>query len=135
MIYGSDRFIVKGYKQWDEFLELPKLQQECNAYVHLNNSFPLGTRIMQDYAGGICAHRIFPTLAPGRIRDYAVSRGTYYRGKGRRVVSAAEASRGYEGLFRRWLGITWRLAILPLARIGRDGRLCLSLLKENMARL
>ena len=22
MLYGIDRFIVKGYKQWDEFLEL-----------------------------------------------------------------------------------------------------------------
>ncbi|HEX4487671.1 MAG TPA: glycosyltransferase family A protein [Terriglobales bacterium] len=52
MIYGIDRFIVRGYRAWDQFLELPKLQHECNAFVHLNNSFPLGTRIMQDYAGG-----------------------------------------------------------------------------------
>jgi hypothetical protein len=52
MLYGIDRFIVKGYKQWDEFLQLPNLQQECNAYLHLNNSFPLGTRMMQGYAGG-----------------------------------------------------------------------------------
>ena len=52
MIYGIDRFIVKGYRNWDGFLEMPKLQHECNAYVHLNNSFPLGERIMQDYAGG-----------------------------------------------------------------------------------
>jgi len=52
MIYGIDRFIVKGYKPWDDFLSLPKLQHECNSYIHLNNSFPVGTRIMQDFAGG-----------------------------------------------------------------------------------
>lgn len=51
MIYGIDRFIVKGYKLWDEFLELPKLQHECEAWVHLN-AFPLGTRVMSPAAGG-----------------------------------------------------------------------------------
>lgn len=51
MLYGIDRFIVKGYKQWDEFLEAPKLQHEAGAYIHVN-AFPLGTRVMQDHAAG-----------------------------------------------------------------------------------
>jgi hypothetical protein len=51
MIYGIDRFIVKGYRQWDEFMEMPKLQHEAGAYIHVN-AFPLGTRVMQDHAAG-----------------------------------------------------------------------------------
>jgi len=35
---------VKGYAEWDKFLEMPVLQHECGAYVHLN-AFPLGTRV------------------------------------------------------------------------------------------
>lgn len=51
MVYGIDRFIVKGYRQWDEFLERPKLQQEADSWVHLG-AFPLGTRVMQAHAQG-----------------------------------------------------------------------------------
>jgi hypothetical protein len=51
MIYGIDRFCVKGYEQWDRFLEMPVLQHECDAYVHLN-AFPLGTRVTSKEGGG-----------------------------------------------------------------------------------
>jgi len=72
MIYGIDRFIVKGYRNWDKFLELPKLQHECNSYVHLNNSFSVGARIMQDFAGGYLPIGFFQLWNPSvsGIRKY-----------------------------------------------------------------
>jgi hypothetical protein len=51
MIYGIDRFLVKGYRQWDHFLEMPVLQHENECWVHLK-AFPLGTRVMQINAKG-----------------------------------------------------------------------------------
>src|SRR5208337_1497513 len=51
MLYGCDRFIVQGKQAWNDFLEAPKLQHEANAYIHLG-AFPLGTRVMHDFAGG-----------------------------------------------------------------------------------
>lgn len=51
MIYGCDRFNVRGVQKLDEFLDNPRLQQECNTYIHMN-SFPVGTRVMHDFAGG-----------------------------------------------------------------------------------
>jgi hypothetical protein len=51
MIYGCDRFIVKGKQAWNDFLEKPVLQHEANAYIHLN-AFPIGTRVMHDFAQG-----------------------------------------------------------------------------------
>ena len=51
MVYGMDRFIVRGYRQWEEFLEMPRLQHENECWIHLN-SFPLGTRVMSPQAGG-----------------------------------------------------------------------------------
>lgn len=51
MIYGIDRFIVRGFRAWNEFQDNPRLQQELDAYVHLN-AFPLGTRVMQTNADG-----------------------------------------------------------------------------------
>lgn len=51
VIYGIDRFIVKGFREWEKFLELPKLQHEASAYIHMT-AFPLGTRVMQEHAGG-----------------------------------------------------------------------------------
>jgi hypothetical protein len=46
MLYGIDRFIVKGAEQWHDFIEKPQLQHECDSWVHLN-AFPVGTRVMQ----------------------------------------------------------------------------------------
>jgi hypothetical protein len=51
-IYGIDRFRVKGYKEWARFTSMPKLQQEAETYIHLDNSFPIGTRVMHGFAGG-----------------------------------------------------------------------------------
>jgi len=72
MIYGIDRFVVQGYRGWDRFLELPKLQHECNSYIHLNNAFPVGTRIMQDFAGGYIPIGFFQLWNPAvsGIRKY-----------------------------------------------------------------
>jgi hypothetical protein len=52
MIYGIDRFIVKGYEAWDDFRAMPRLQHEANAYIHMS-AFPMGTRVMQDVDGYI----------------------------------------------------------------------------------
>ena len=51
MIYGIDRFLVRGWDQWAGFLEAPKLQHEDKTYIHLG-AFPIGTRVMHDFAGG-----------------------------------------------------------------------------------
>lgn len=51
MIYGIDRFIVRGFKAWNDFQDTPRLQQELDAYIHMN-AFPLGTRVMQPNADG-----------------------------------------------------------------------------------
>jgi hypothetical protein len=51
MIFGIDRFIVKGFKAWEKFREEMPLQHECDAYVHLD-AFPLGTRVMSAAGGG-----------------------------------------------------------------------------------
>lgn len=50
-IYGIDRFNVRGYQKWAKFLSMPQLQQECDAYIHMN-AFPLGTRLMHNFSGG-----------------------------------------------------------------------------------
>jgi hypothetical protein len=63
-IYGIDRFIVKGYKKWAEFVAKPKLQQEAETYIHLNNSFPLGTRVMHGFAGGWLPIGFFQMWSP-----------------------------------------------------------------------
>jgi hypothetical protein len=71
-IYGIDRFIVKGYKEWATFTAMPKLQQEAETYIHLNNSFPLGTRVMHGFAGGwlpIGYFQMFNPLVTG-IKTY-----------------------------------------------------------------
>lgn len=46
MLYGIDRFTVQGAKKWHDFLQKPNLQHECEAYIHLHNSFPVSTRVM-----------------------------------------------------------------------------------------
>ena len=51
MLYGIDRFLVRGHQEWLEFIEQPRLQHESETYIHLN-AFPLGTRVMHHYAGG-----------------------------------------------------------------------------------
>lgn len=51
MIYGIDRFLVKGYDAWDRFLEMPRLQQENYTWVHVD-AFPIGTRVMQQRGNG-----------------------------------------------------------------------------------
>ena len=51
MLYGFDRFIVKGFKAWDRFMQLPTLQHEASAYIHMH-AFPIGTRIFQPHFGG-----------------------------------------------------------------------------------
>ena len=51
MVYGIDRFNVKGYDKWEEFNETPRLQHECDAYIHLD-AFPIGTRIMSAAGDG-----------------------------------------------------------------------------------
>lgn len=50
-IYGVDRFMVQSYRQWTEFLAKPRLQHECDTFLHID-SFPIGVRIVKpDYSG------------------------------------------------------------------------------------
>lgn len=51
-IYGIDRFIVKGFPAWQEFIERPRLLHEDETWVHMNSGFPVGTRVMHRHQGG-----------------------------------------------------------------------------------
>lgn len=62
-IYGTDRFLVRGYKEWDQFHEMPRLQHECDAYVHMN-AFPLGTRVTSKDSGGYIPIGFFQMWCP-----------------------------------------------------------------------
>ena len=81
MLYGIDRFCVKGYAEWDKFLEMPVLQHECDAYVHLN-AFPLGTRVTSKDGGGYIPIGFFQMWSPAvtGIRCYPVNHTDAGRG-------------------------------------------------------
>lgn len=68
-IYGIDRFNVRGYKSWAKFMSMPKLQQECDAYIHMN-SFPLGARLMHNFAGGYLPIGFFQLWNPSASGIY-----------------------------------------------------------------
>ena len=51
MIFGIDRFIVKGFRAYQKFREELPLQHECDTFVHLD-ALPLGTRVMSGAGGG-----------------------------------------------------------------------------------
>ncbi len=73
MIYGIDRFIVKGALAWEKFLEMPKLQHEDEAWIHLD-AFPLGTRFMARSHGGFVPIGFFQMWNPqiSQISKYPV---------------------------------------------------------------
>jgi hypothetical protein len=71
MLYGIDRFLVKGYEAWNAFRALPDLQHEDDAYIHLG-AFPIGTRVMSKEAGGYIPIGFFQMWHPwtSGIFDY-----------------------------------------------------------------
>jgi hypothetical protein len=71
MIYGIDRFNITGYEVWDEFNAMPKLQHECDAWVHMN-AFPIGTRVMHRHSGGYVPIGFFQMWHPSTsgVADY-----------------------------------------------------------------
>lgn len=77
MIYGIDRFNVRGRIAWDGYLNDPQLQQEAGAYIHMN-AFPLGTRVMHGFAGGYVPIGFFQLWNPkvSGIKCYPVQ-GTH----------------------------------------------------------
>ena len=64
MIYGCDRFMVKGYKAWEKFLEMPVLQHEDFTWIHMH-AFPIGTRVMHRHQGGWVPIGFFQLWNPG----------------------------------------------------------------------
>lgn len=62
-LYGIDRFIVKGYEAFAKFQDSPRLQHECDAYIHAD-AFPLGTRVMSKEAGGYIPIGFFQLWSP-----------------------------------------------------------------------
>lgn len=52
MLYGIDRFIVRGWANWQAFLEKPRLLHEDETWVHMTSGFPVGTRVMHKHQGG-----------------------------------------------------------------------------------
>ncbi len=85
MIYGIDRFSVKGYAQWDSFLEMPSLQHECDAYVHSERLSPGHARHQQGRRG-IYSHRVLSDVVPGGLRCLRIPGCTYRRGTRRHGV-------------------------------------------------
>lgn len=63
MVYGIDRFNVRGHLAWSTFQEMPALQHECDSYVHLR-AFPMGTRVTAKDAGGFIPIGFFQMWVP-----------------------------------------------------------------------
>ena len=64
MIYGVDRFNVRGCTTWNKFLDAPILQHENDTYIHLH-AFPLGTRVMISGRNGYAPIGFFQMWNPG----------------------------------------------------------------------
>lgn len=65
MIYGIDRFNVRGFQAWSDFLAHPVLQHDSYAYIHFHNAgFKVGTRIMQSHLGGFLPIGFFQLWNP-----------------------------------------------------------------------
>ena len=74
-IYGIDRFNVRGFEAWAEFQGVPRLQHECETYIHLG-AFPMGTRVMHRHAGGYVPIGFFQLWHASAQKDYPWSLGT-----------------------------------------------------------
>lgn len=67
MLYGIDRFNVRGWESWQKFLQGTPLQQENHVYIHLNKAgFPMGTRIMQPHMAGYTPIGFFQLWHPSQ---------------------------------------------------------------------
>ena len=62
-IYGADRFNVRGFDAWADFVSAPTLQHEDETYIHLG-AFPMGTRVMHGHAGGYVPIGFFQLWSP-----------------------------------------------------------------------
>jgi hypothetical protein len=51
-VYGIDRFNIRGYKAYAKLIDMPKLQHECNTYIHVDK-YPVGTRLMHAHGSGV----------------------------------------------------------------------------------
>jgi len=77
MIYGIDRFDIKGYPLWDEFLSMPRLQHEDESWIHAQ-AFPIGHRVMFSHAQGwlpLGFYQMWHPKASG-ITHYPTAHGT-----------------------------------------------------------
>ena len=116
MLYGIDRFCVKGYAQWDRFLEKPILQHECDAYVHMN-AFPLGTRVTSKDGGGYIPIGFFQMWCPSASGRFTYPEAHSDAGRGDR--SSPNNGRGQSAhLSPRWWAITWKAQTPPCWPIG-----------------
>jgi hypothetical protein len=52
MVYGIDRFMVRGMRKWLEFTERPRLLHEDETWIHMESGFPVGTRVMHYHQHG-----------------------------------------------------------------------------------
>ncbi len=74
LVYGIDRFIVRGTKAWDKFREVPQLQHEDETWIHLG-AFPLGTRVMHYGAGGYVPIGFFQLWHPETSKVFVYPEG------------------------------------------------------------
>jgi hypothetical protein len=95
-LYGVDRMMVPDYASWAAFLALPKMQQECRAYIH-PTAFPMGVRIYSKDYGGYIPIGFFQMWHPGEsgVRSYPDEHTSAGRGD---MVFAARWPRSKRGL-------------------------------------
>jgi Glycosyl transferase family 2 len=62
-VYGIDRYNVSGPRVWEDFLAMPRLQHECDAWIHMN-TFPLGTRVASFGNNGYVPIGFFQMFSP-----------------------------------------------------------------------
>lgn len=74
MIYGIDRFNVKGFKAYQDFCEELPLQHEADAYIHLK-ALPLSTRVMSVEGGGWVPIGFFQLWNPSVSKIYKYPEG------------------------------------------------------------
>jgi hypothetical protein len=95
MVYGIDRFVVKGMKEWIKFKQDIRLQHEAETYIHMD-AFPLGTRVMQGL-GGYAPIGFFQYWNPigSNVFDYPAEHGTAARTDVRFAQLWPRAKRGF----------------------------------------
>ena len=104
MLYGVDRFNVRGWLNWQRFLSRPALQQENGSWTHLSNHpFPMGTRFYQKHMGGYIPPGFFQLWNPTTSEIYRYPEGRTWAGN-EDMIFASNWSRAKRSFFPELVG-------------------------------